>query len=405
MSMIPFSPPRIDEKIIDAVTETLRSGWITTGPKTAQFETMLTEYSGSKATLCVYSATVGLEAFLRWFGVGEEDEVIVPVYTYCATANVVIHCNAKPVFVDINKHDFNISVQEIEKAITSKTKVILPVDFGGYPCDYNEINELVSRPDIIEKFRPKTDIQKNLGRILVLEDAAHSLGAEYHGKKTGSLTDLAVFSFHAVKNLTTGEGGAIAFNLPEKFDNRKICEEFGIFSLHGQSRNAFQKIKDGNWRYDVVEAGYKTNMTDIMASIGLVELERYDTDMLEKRKYIFSRYTEAFSKFDWAEIPEYETENKKSSYHIYPLRIKGINEFQRDDIIKASFKEGVSLNVHFQPVAMFTYYKKLGYSIKDYPVAYDNYSREISLPVFYDLNDEQINTVIDTVRKNVEAII
>src|ERR1035437_4397884 len=255
--MIPFSPPRIDQKIIDEVTAALKSGWISTGPRTKLFEKKITEYCGNKNTLCLNSATAGLEIMLRWFGVGEGDEVILPAYTYAATANVIIHCGATPVFVDVNANDFNISGKEIEKHITGKTKVIMPADFGGYPCDYDEINALVVAKKKI--FVAKSDNQKKLGRILILSDSAHSLGAEYKGKKTGSLTDVSVFSFHAVKNLSTAEGGAVALNLPAPFDNEAIYKGLCISSLHGQNKDALAKQQKGNWRYDVIEAGYKCN--------------------------------------------------------------------------------------------------------------------------------------------------
>lgn len=402
--MIPFSPPRIDQKIIDEVNDTLRSGWITTGPKTKLFERKLTEYCGCKSTLCLNSATAGLELVLRWFGVQEGDEVIIPAYTYSATANVVVHCGATPVFVDVNE-DFNISVAAIEKAITPRTKAIMPVDFGGWPCDYDAINELVKRDDIRKMFDPKSDEQKMLGRVLVLSDAAHSVGAWYKGNRTGALTDVSVFSFHAVKNLTTAEGGAVAFNLPEPFDNTAVYQYMCIKSLHGQNKDALAKMQKGNWKYDIIEAGYKCNMTDIMAAIGLVELSRYDSDTLPRRKAIFDKYTELLSKNDWAQIPRYRNDKAESSYHLYPLRIKNVTEAQRDAIIKEIFEEDVSVNVHFIPVPMMSFYKKLGYDMKNYPVAYDNFSREISLPVFFDLSDEQVETVVNAVVKAVEKVI
>ena len=400
--MLPFSPPRIDDEIIKEVIDTLKSGWITTGPKTKLFEKNLTKYCGNKSTLCVNSATSGLELVLRWFGVGKGDEVILPVYTYAATANVIIHCGATPVFVDINKDDFNISLKEIEKNITSKTKVIIPVDFAGFPCDYQEIAQIVNNPEYKKLFSATSENQNKLGRILILSDAAHSIGAEYFGKKSGSLTDITVFSFHAVKNLTTAEGGAIAFNLPKQFDNNEIYKLFNTISLHGQNKDALAKTKIGNWRYDIIAAGYKANMTDIMASIGLVELKRYEADMLKKRKYIFSKYSKKLSEYKWAEIPISETENKKSSYHVYPLRIKNISEAERDKIMEKIFAKKVSVNVHFQPIPMFSFYKKLGYDINNYPVAFDNYSREISLPVYYNLTDENIEQVLNAVITSVE---
>ena len=402
--MIPFSPPRIDQKIIDAVVDTLKSGWITTGPKTKLFEKKIAEYTNVPAVLCLNSATAGLELMLRWYGVKEGDEVILPAYTYCATANVITHCGAKPVFVDVCD-DFNISVNAIEKAITNKTKVVMPVDIAGFPCNYDEINQLVSRKDIVEKFSPTTSEQRTLGRILVLSDAAHSFGASYKGNKIGKQADTTVFSFHAVKNLTTAEGGAVCLNLPEPFDNKALYDSLCIKSLHGQNKDALAKSKIGNWRYDVIEAGYKSNMTDIQAAMGLAELERYDEDMLVRRKQIFNKYSEKFEKHDWAQIPEYEDNDKTTSYHVFLLRIKNISEQQRDEIITKIFEREVSVNVHFIPVPMLSYYKNSGYNINDYPVAYNNYSREITLPVYYSLTDEQVETVANAVIQSVEEVI
>ncbi len=403
--MIPFSPPRIDEKIINEVVNTLRSGWITTGPKTKLFEKKIQEYCGCSRVLCLNSATSGLELVLRWFGIGAGDEVIVPVYTYCATANVVLHTGATPVFVDVNSDDLTISIKEIEKAITSRTKAIIPVDIGGMPCDYNGINDLVSREDVKNLFRPSNAVQEQLGRILILSDAAHSMGAVYYNKKAGSLTDITVFSFHAVKNLTTGEGGAIAFNMPKPFSNDDLYEEFNIMALHGQTKDAFTKIQGGKWKYDVISAGYKANMTDILASIGLVEIDRYENDTLVKYKQIFEKYDEVFRKYEWAEVPVYQKHKRTSAFHLYMLRIKEISEEQRDIIIEKIFEKGVAVNVHFIPLPMLSVYKGKGYDISNYPVAYNNYSREITLPAYYDLTDSQINTIINSVVDSVNEII
>ncbi|MCK5338713.1 MAG: DegT/DnrJ/EryC1/StrS aminotransferase family protein [Bacteroidales bacterium] len=401
--MIPFSPPRIDQKIIDEVNDALRSGWITTGPRTKKFEKMITAYCGHESTLCVNSGSSGLELMLRWFGIGAGDEVIVPAYTYTATANVVVHCGARPVFVDAGP-DFNMDVEKLRAAITPATKVIMPVDLAGLPCDYDEINALVADESIKGKFSPNSPEQNKLGRILVLSDAAHSIGAKYKGKKTGSLTDVSVFSFHAVKNLTTAEGGAICLNLPEPFDNEDIYKYLCIKSLHGQTKDALAKSKDGNWQYDVIEAGYKYNMTDIQAAMGIVELERYDEDMLVKRKHIFDLYSKAFATKDWAVIPPYETADKISSCHVFLLRIKGIDEAGRNIIISKVYEKQVSVNVHFIPLPMLSFYKNSGYSIDDYPVSYDNFSRVISLPVYYDLGDDQVQTVIQAVTESVEEV-
>ena len=402
--MIPFSPPRIDQKIFDEVVDTLKSGWLTTGPKTKRFEKEITKYCGHQSTLCLNSATAGLEIMLRWFGVKEGDEVIVPAYTYCATANVVVHCGAKVVFVDISD-DFNLNLGAVKKAITKNTKVIMPVDYGGYPCDYDELNSIVNLPEIKSKFNAQNEIQKTLGRIFILSDAAHSIGANYKGKKTGSLTDVTVFSFHAVKNLTTAEGGAIALNLPHPFDNDSVYQELCIKTLHGQNKDALAKTKPGAWKYDVIEAGYKMNMTDIMASIGLVELDRYDKETLVKRKHIFELYTNAFSKYNWAIIPEYTNSFKETSYHLYALRIKDATEEQRDQIIAKIFKKKVSVNVHFVPVPMMSFYKSLGYDINNYPESFNHYQHVITLPVYFDLDDEKVAIVIDAVVRSVEEVL
>jgi dTDP-4-amino-4,6-dideoxygalactose transaminase len=403
--MIPFSPPRIDQKMIDAVTDTLRSGWITTGPKTKLLEKKFAAYCACPSFLCLNSATAGLELMLRWFGVGEGDEVILPAYTYAATANVIVHCGATPVFVDVNEDDFNISVAGLEKAITERTKVIMPVDFAGMPCDYDAIHALITKKTSL--FKPTTEEQKQLGRILVLADAAHSIGAVYKGKRAGPLTDVSVFSFHAVKNLTTAEGGGIAFRLPAPFNNEELYQQLCISSLHGQNKDALAKTQKGNWRYDIVEAGYKCNMTDIQAALGLVELERYETDTLVKRRHIFDLYAFAFSNYAWAQVPIFERNQgqTRSSCHVFALRIKGISEAQRDEIIRLIFDQEVSVNVHFIPVPMMSFYKKMGYDIKSCPKAYDNYSREISLPVYYGLNAESIQTVIDAVVMAVQKVI
>ncbi len=403
--MIPFSPPRIDQKVIDEVVDTLKSGWITTGPKTKEFERRLTAYCGNKATLAVNSNTVGLEVVLRWFGVQEGDEVIVPAYTYCATANVIVHCGAKPVMVDVNADDFDVCLEKVREAITDKTKVIMPVDLGGMPCAYDELFELVETEEVKTLFQAKTEEQGKLGRILILSDSAHSIGAEYKGRKAGSLADVSVFSFHAVKNLTTAEGGAIMLNLPEPFDNEEVYRYLCTYTLHGQNKDALAKTKKGAWRYDVLVSGFKGNMTDIMASIGLVELSRYEDDTLHYRKCIYDQYTDAFSRYGWAELPIYETEDRKSSYHVYCLRVKGITEQQRDEIIQRIFDKDVSVNVHFQPLPLLSAFKNKGYKIEDYPVAYDNYCREISLPVWYGLSEEMVKTVIDAVICSVEEVL
>jgi dTDP-4-amino-4,6-dideoxygalactose transaminase len=400
--MIPFSPPRIDDKICEEVVAALKSGWITTGPRTKLFEKKITDYCGNKATLCLNSATAGLEIILRWYGVKAGDEVILPAYTYSATANVIIHCGAKPVFVDVNEIDFNISIAAIEKAITSRTKVIMPVDFAGLPCDYDAINNLVTKHQNL--FRAEGVEQNLLNRILVLSDSAHSFGATYKNKRAGSLTDVSVFSFHAVKNLTTAEGGAIALNLPEPFNNEEVYKYLCIKTLHGQNKDALAKTQRGNWKYDIIEAGYKCNMTDLSAAIGLIELERYDNDTLIKRRKIVESYNAILKSDNRFELPVLIESERESCYHLYPLRIKNISEAQRDQIMQLIFEADVSVNVHFIPVPCMTYYKKLGYSINDYPVTYANFSREITLPIFYDLTSEQISTICNALISAVNKV-
>ncbi|MFM2135896.1 MAG: hypothetical protein RL021_1296 [Bacteroidota bacterium] len=403
--MIPFSPPRIDQKIIDEVTDTLRSGWITTGPKTKRFEKELSAYYGAGATLCLNSATAGLELMLRWFGIGPGDEVILPAYTYSATANVIMHCGARPVFVDI-RDDFNIDPDAIRRAVTERTKAIMPVDFGGWPCDYDTISSIVNAPALRKLFSPKGEVQEQLGRILVLSDAAHSIGGRYKGRLTGSLADVSVFSFHAVKNLTTAEGGAVALCLPAPFDNESIYRQLCVKSLHGQNKDALAKLQPGNWRYDIVEPGYKMNMTDIMASIGLVELSRYETETLPRRKAICERYSERLGRHPWAHLPVLrQSDGSESSYHLYALRIGGLDEAGRDEVIRRISQRGVSVNVHFIPVPMMSFYKGLGYSIDDYPSTYASYAAEVSLPVFYDMSDSQIDLVLEAVITSVEEVL
>ena len=403
--MLPFYLHHIKDEAIQEVIDTLKSNWITTGPKTKLFEKKLTEYYNGKKTLCVSSATFGLEIILRWFGVQEGDEVIIPAYTYTATGNAVLHTGAKPVIVDVNQDDFNISLKAIEEAITENTKVIIPVDVAGLPVGYDEIMQIVNKEEIKRKFRPKNAIQEKLNRILILSDAAHSFGAKYKNKKTGALTDITVFSFHAVKNITTGEGGAIAFNLPEPFDQDEIYQLLNIYSLHGQSKDALAKTLKGSWQYDVIYPGFKGNMTDIQASLGLVALKYYDSENIPRRKTIMQKYQQAFKNYSWAELPILIDEHRETSYHIYLLRIKNINEGQRNKIIDSIFQKGIAVNVHFQPLSMLSAYKSKGYNISEHPIAYDNYSREITLPVYEDLKDSQIEMVIDAVVSSVNEIL
>lgn len=401
--MIPFSPPRIDQKVIDEVSAALQSGWITTGPRTKLFEKRITEYCGCQTTVAVSSWTMGMQVFLHWWGIGPGDEVILPAYTYCASANVIIHSGATPVMVDIDPADFNISLEAIEKAITPRTKAIIAVDIAGFPCDFDHINALVNRADVRAQFQPTSVQQETLGRIVVIDDAAHSFGATLNGVHTGALCDVSSFSFHAVKNLTTAEGGALCFNLPEPFNHEDIYREFCTLILHGQNKDALAKSQKGNWRYDVEEPGFKCNMTDLQAAIGLIELDRYQEN-LDRRKAIFEAYDAAFQNESWALTPLYQTDTKVSSFHLYQLRIDGVSEQQRDAIMQAIFDQDVSVNVHFLPLPTLTAYKKRGYDITDYPETWNKYHNEISLPVYYALTDEHVQTVVNAVNKAVGMV-
>jgi dTDP-4-amino-4,6-dideoxygalactose transaminase len=400
--MIPFSPPRIDQRVVDEVSAALLSGWITTGPRTKLFEKKITEYCGCQTTVAVNSWTAGMEILLRWWGVGPGDEVIIPVYTYCASANVVLHTGATPVMVDISGEDFNISIEKIKASITERTKVIMPVDIAGYPCDYDAIYQLVEANRSI--FHASNEKQEKLGRILIAADAAHSFGASYKGKMSGAIADVTCFSFHAVKNLTTAEGGAICFNLPDGFDHEEIYKQFCIKILHGQSKDALAKTQKGAWRYDVLEPGFKCNMTDLQAAIGLIELERYQEN-LDRRKVIFEAYDAAFQQSSWALTPLHSTADNKTCYHLYQLRIAGVSEEQRDAIIQEIFEQDVAVNVHFQPLPLLTAYKYLGYKMEDYPEAWNKYSTEISLPVYFNLTDEQVQQVIAAVKTAVFKVL
>lgn len=397
--MIPFSPPRIDQRIIDEVTSALQSGWITTGPRTKQFERNIESYSGAKRVFCCNANTNGLELFLRWLGIGQGDEVILPAYTYCATANVVVHLGAKPVMVDVLE-DFTINPKAVEAAITVNTKAIMPVDLGGLPAHYPELWAIINRNKI--QFNPKSDIQEQLGRIALVTDAAHSIGANFDHVKLGTQADAMVFSFHAVKNLTTAEGGAVALNLPSVFDHNEVYQWLNTRSLHGQSKDALAKTQVGGWEYDVVDSGWKCNMTDLQAAIGLVELERYDSDTLVKRRNVAETYQKAFTQKPWAVCPVLKDDKRETSYHLYLLRIKDVDRPVRDAIIQDIFDGGVSVNVHYKPLPLLTAFAKKGYKMDDYPQSKTLWESEISLPIFYDITEKQIQKVIDVVCNAVE---
>ncbi len=400
---IPFSPPYIDDKVINEVVDSLKSGWITTGPKVKALEEEIGRISGVKNVLCVNSWTSGAILMLRWLGLEPGDEVIVPAYTYSATALAVLWAGGKPIMVD-SQEDFNISVKAIKEAITEKTKAIIPVDIAGFPCDYKSIMDLVNSDEIKAKFHPTSEVQEKLKRILVLSDSAHSIGAHYGDKRTGSETDLAIFSLHAVKNVTTAEGGAICLNLPKPFDNDELYKELRLRTLNCQTKDAFTKTKAGGWKYDIIGQGMKINMADVNAAIGLAQIREYE-NLLRERKRIFNIYTKAFADCEWAITPPSVSGIKESSYHIYALRIKGITEEQRDAIIQEISKDEVAVNVHFIPMPMLTLFKGLGYDIKNYPNAYNNYAHEISLPIYPQLSEEKVLFVAQTVIKAYKNII
>ena len=392
---IPFSPPYVDDSVIAEVVDSLKSGWITTGPKVKALEDEIVKLSGTRRALCVNSWTSGAIMILRWLGLQPGDEVIVPAYTYCATALAAIWAGGKPVMVDCGE-DFDISVEAIRKAITPRTKAIIPVDIAGYPCDYDAIMGLVQEPEIRKMFAPSSPVQEKLGRILVMSDSAHSIGAYYKGARAGSKTDIAIFSLHAVKNITTAEGGAVCMNMPEPFDNDQLYAELRLRTLNCQTKDAFTKTKAGGWRYDIVGQGMKINMADVNAAIGLAQIRQYDA-LLKERKRVFDTYNEAFSHYSWAITPPARVDGRESSYHVYALRIKGIGEETRDQMITEISKSEVAVNVHYIPMPMLTLFKGMGYDIADYPQTYANYTCEISLPIYPQLTAEQVDFVIKTV--------
>lgn len=395
---IPFSPPFIDQDTIDEVIATLKSGWITTGPKVKELESEIVKLTGCQQSLCVNSWTSGAILVLKWLGVGPGDEVIVPAYTYSATALSVLHCGATPVMVDV-KEDFTIDPEKIKKAITKKTKAIMPVDIAGLMCDYSFINELVNDAEIKKLFNPNSAKQQHLGRILVISDAAHSIGAKYKGINSGCATDITIFSFHAVKNITTAEGGAICLNLPESFDASEEYKLMRLWSLNGQTKDAFTKSQAGGWRYDILFQGLKVNMPDVCAAIGLSQIRKYNVLLLKERKRVADFYSNFFKEKVWAQCPILKDETRTSCNHLYALRIKSIREKKRDLMIDYITEKGITVNVHFVPMPMLTLFKDLGYDIKDYPVAYDNYAREISLPIYPQLTNEQLERICMTVEK------
>ena len=388
---IPFSPPDIGEEEIAEVVDTLKSGWITTGPKTKLFESEIAKLCGTNKAVCLNSATAALELILRVLGIGEGDEVIVPAYTYTASASPVCHVGAKLVLIDVDRDTFEMDYSKLESKITDKTKAIIAVDIAGIIADYDKIFEIVEKTKA--KFTPKNDIQKLYNRIIVLADGAHSVGAKRNNKMAGNIADFTSFSFHAVKNLTTGEGGAATWKSVPGLDDEKLYKEFQLLSLHGQTKDALHKNGLGNWEYDIVAPLYKCNMTDIMASIGLAQLRRYD-ELLNIRHNIIKKYNEAFKNLP-VKVLNHEDNTHRSSGHLYLVRIDGINETTRNEIIIELAKRGISSNVHYKPLPILTAYKKMGFDINDFPNSYLQYQNEITLPLYSKLTSREVDYIIE----------
>ncbi len=392
---IPFSPPDIGEGEIKQVIEALKSGWITTGPKTKQFEREIAELCNTEKAVCLNSATAALELTLRILGIGEGDEVITSSYTYTASASPIAHLGAKIVLVDTQKDSLEMDYDKLEKSITEKTKAIIPVDIAGIICDYDRIFEIVEKKKNL--FKASNDIQKLYNRIIVVSDCAHGIGAQRKGKMAGEWADFTTFSFHAVKNLTTAEGGAAVWKNKKGLDDDDIYKQYQLLSLHGQTKDALHKNSLGAWEYDIVAPYYKCNMTDIMAGIGLAQMKRYP-ELLERRQKIIAKYNEAFKDFPIM-LLNHKDEEHISSGHLYLTRIKGIDEKTRNEIIIKMAEEGIACNVHYKPLPMLTAYKNLGFDIKNYPNAYDFYQNEITLPLYSKLTDEQVNYIIEKFKK------
>lgn len=387
---IPFSPPDMTEAEVAEVREAILSGWITTGPRTKELERRIAAYVGTERAVCLNSQTACAEMALRLLGIGTGDEVIVPAYTYTASASVVYHVGATIVFVDIQKDSLQMDYDAMEAAITERTKAIIPVDLAGIPCDYQRIYDIVERKRSL--FRPATDLQRALGRIAICADTAHAFGATWRGKMVGSIADFSAFSFHAVKNLTTAEGGALTWRTIPGVDNDELYHRVQLLSLHGQSKDALAKTQLGAWEYDIVGPWYKCNMTDIMAAIGLVQLKRYP-ELLKRRKEMIDRYDAAFKPLG-IEVLDHYSDTYQSSGHLYITRIPGASLEQRQAIIVAMAERGIATNVHYKPLPMMTAYKNLGFDIADFPNAYAHFANEITLPLHTRLTDEEVEYII-----------
>ncbi len=392
---IAFSPPDITQEEIDEVVDSLKSGWITTGPKTKLFENQIANYCNTSKAVALNSATAAMELTLRLLGIGPGDEVITSAYTYSASASVIHHVGAKIVLVDTAKNSFEMDYEKLGQAITERTKAIIPVDIAGIMCDYDKIYEVVENKKVL--FNPSTELQKAFSRVIVVADAAHSFGATYQGRQSGEVADFSSFSFHAVKNLTTAEGGAVTWKDIDGFDNEEIYNQFMLLSLHGQSKDALAKTKLGSWEYDIVAPYYKCNMTDIMASLGLVQLRRYP-EILERRKDIIEMYNQAL-RDENVQILSHYTKDSSSSGHLYLVRLLGRDEEYRNKVIERMAEKGIATNVHYKPLPMHTAYKNLGFDIKDYPNAFDMYKNEITLPLHTLLNDEDVEYVVDGLKR------
>ncbi len=387
---IPFSPPDMTEAEVNEVREAILSGWITTGPRTKELERQIATYIGTERAVCLNSATACMEMALRLLGIGAGDEVIVPAYTYTASASVINHVGAKIVFIDSQKDSLEMDYNAVEAAINERTKAIIPVDLAGIPCDYKQLFEIVERKK--QLFAPTSELQRKIGRIAICADAAHAFGASLHNRMVGSIADFTSFSFHAVKNFTTAEGGALTWNVPGA-DNEVLYHQVQLYSLHGQSKDALAKTQLGGWEYDIVGPWYKCNMTDIMAAIGLVQMKRYPA-LLARRREIIERYDSAFKPLGIEVLPHY-TDSYLSSGHLYLTRIPGADLEARQEIIVKMAERGIATNVHYKPLPMMTAYKALGFDIKDYPNAYAHFVNEITLPLHTRLTDEEIEYIID----------
>jgi dTDP-4-amino-4,6-dideoxygalactose transaminase len=390
---IPFSPPFVNEVVIREVLDSLESGWITTGPKVNRLETLFAEWVGVEKALCLNSASAGMQLILEWFGVGPGDEVILPAYTYASTATAVLHCGATPVLVDSDSRSFELSINNVQNAITPKTKAILPVDIGGWPCDYQSLFELVTTPNIREKFTSRHPNQEKLGRILILADAAHSIGSTYQGKKVGTLADVTVVSLHAVKNITSAEGGVVFFNLPHPFRNAEEYQINKIISQNGHSKNVHEKALNDGWRYDIVALGKKINMTDLGAAIALAQLNQWEV-LQQRRLEIFQQYLHAFNSVKFFQLPKITSNKCQGNGHLFMVQLLGDAAPFRDQIISKMKELGIALNVHFVSLPQFTYFQSIGYSTDQFPNAMSLSNSEVSLPIYPQMSNEQVQFLI-----------